>query len=77
MALCDMSKLDAETAKLIQLALRLGAEAESVCEWFTPDFEGIAALNAAANAFGDAYGPWYERHYSYDVDLHDQDCDYP
>jgi hypothetical protein len=64
------TKLDAETAKLILLALRLGAAAEEVCEWFAPDFEGIAALRAAAEAFGDVYGSWYEfGHYGYDVDL--------
>lgn len=65
----ETKELDAETAKLVQLALQLAVEAAEVCAWFAPDFEGITALRAAEAAFGNAYGPWYEfGHYGYDVD---------
>jgi hypothetical protein len=45
---------------LVDLALTLAAEAAEVCAWFAAEFEPIAALRAAENAFGEAYGPWYE-----------------
>ena len=65
----ETKELDAETAKLVQLALELAAEAAEVVAWFAPDFEGITALRAAEAAFGHAYGLWYEfGHCGYDVD---------
>ena len=55
-----MKDLDPATLALVDLALTLAAEAAEVCEWFAPDFEAIAKLRAASDAFGRAYGPWYE-----------------
>jgi hypothetical protein len=51
---------EAVTLALVDLALALAVEAAEVCAWFAADFEPIAALRAAGEAFGEAYGPWYE-----------------
>jgi hypothetical protein len=53
-------RADAETLALIDLALRVAAEAAEVCGWFSPDFKKLAALRAAEAAFGEAYGIWYD-----------------
>jgi hypothetical protein len=53
-------RADAETRALVQLGLEVAAEAAEVCDYFVSDFEPLAKLRAAHEAFGEAYGIWYE-----------------